>query len=70
MAKPLERIMGNKTMFPTPFVPVLNIKFEDFQKSELVKEEIIEDGFLYRCIAVERNQVMIILKQEVIRLKK
>ncbi|WP_026755032.1 hypothetical protein [Sediminibacter sp. Hel_I_10] len=65
---PLDRIFNLKSRHQSLHLPKL--KIEHFQKSELVQDELIEDGFLYRCIAFERNGIFIILKQEVITLEK
>ena len=67
MSKPLERIFDYKGSIPFKITNKYN--FDNIQKSEMIKEEIIEDGFLFRCIAIERNDIFIIIKQEVINLK-
>tara|TARA_B100002049_G_scaffold8710_1_gene6278 strand:- start:886 stop:1086 length:201 start_codon:yes stop_codon:yes gene_type:complete len=44
-------------------------KFEDFQKSEIFSNEIVEDGFIFRVFATLKNENIIILKEERIRQK-
>lgn len=72
-SKPLQRIFDGKGIIPFKLTNVDNIltryKFSDFQKSEMIQSQIIEDGVLFRCTAVERDGFLIILKQEIIDIK-
>lgn len=39
--------------------------FEDFQKSEMIKSELIEDGFVFTIIGIIRNDTLLILKSTI-----
>ena len=50
------------SFFPTP--KFSKAKFEDFQKSEMIKSELIEDGFIHHLIFVSRKNHLIIIKNK------
>lgn len=62
--KPLNKIFDNNTVFPFP-LKTHSYKFDEFQKSEMIQEELFEGDIYCKTIAIERNGVLIILKQEV-----
>lgn len=57
------------SLFSLKMIHHVNYKFEDFQKSEMIKEETIAHDRIYITYAVVRNETLIFLKEEVKPLK-
>lgn len=51
-----------------PEIDYHDYKFEDFQKSELIKEETVAYGKKYVTYGTIRNGIIILLKQEIVSL--